>query len=73
MNPYNRERNSGGSSGGDAVLVATKCSIIGFGTDIGGSLRTPALFCGIPTLRGTCNRNSKLSVFNYGNELITRG
>lgn len=77
-NPYNKNRSPGGSSGGDAILVfirfyvnfyikvATKCAVIGFGTDIGGSLRLPGLFCGIPTIRCTVNRNSKCSAFNYG-------
>ena len=35
-NPWNQERTPGGSSGGEAGLIAAKCSPFGFGTDIGG-------------------------------------
>ncbi|CAF4103353.1 unnamed protein product [Rotaria socialis] len=41
-NPRNRELSCGGSSGGEGALSALKGSICGFGTDIGGSVRTPA-------------------------------
>lgn len=47
INPYCKERTTGGSSGGEAGLVASYCSVAGFGTDIGGSLRNPAAFCGL--------------------------
>lgn len=46
-NPWNRERTPGGSSGGDAVAVATGGAALGLGTDLGGSIRLPAHFCGI--------------------------
>ena len=47
LNPHNLERSSGGSSGGEASLIASKCSPIGIGTDIGGSVRIPSNFCGV--------------------------
>lgn len=47
MNPYNRLLTAGGSSGGEGVLVAMKGSAIGFGTDIGGSIRIPAMCNGL--------------------------
>jgi len=47
LNPHNLDRSAGGSSGGEAALVAAKCSPIGIGTDIGGSVRIPASFCGV--------------------------
>ena len=47
MNPWNTERICGGSSGGDAGLVATKCVPISLATDIGGSIRVPAVYNGI--------------------------
>lgn len=53
QNPNDRTRSCGGSSGGDAGLVASKCVPIGFGTDIGGSLRFPAVFCGIMGFKPT--------------------
>ncbi|XP_046396859.1 fatty-acid amide hydrolase 2-like [Ischnura elegans] len=46
-NPYDTTRTTGGSSGGEACLVSACGSPIGIGTDIGGSLRMPAFFCGI--------------------------
>ena len=45
-NPYNGNNVAGGSSGGEACLVACNASKLGIGTDIGGSLRIPASFCG---------------------------
>ena len=45
-NPWNLKRTSGGSSGGEGVLVATGASPFGIGSDVGGSIRIPAAFCG---------------------------
>lgn len=47
MNPINRLCTAGGSSGGEGVLVAMKGSMIGIGTDIGGSIRVPAMCNGV--------------------------
>ena len=47
LNPHNKLRSCGGSSGGEASLVGGGCSPAGLGTDIGGSVRIPANFCGI--------------------------
>ncbi|MEM1196560.1 MAG: amidase family protein [Pseudomonadota bacterium] len=46
-NPHNPERSPGGSSGGGAAAVAAGMVACEFGTDIGGSVRVPAHFCGI--------------------------
>jgi len=46
-----KKRSAGGSSGGEASLVAGWCSPIGIGTDIGGSIRTPANYCGLYALK----------------------
>ncbi|KAF8906245.1 amidase signature domain-containing protein [Gymnopilus junonius] len=51
LNPYNRSLTPGGSSGGEGALLAMKGSPLGVGTDIGGSLRIPSVFCGLYTLR----------------------
>ena len=45
-NPKNRFLSSGGSSGGEGALIALRGSPLGFGTDIGGSIRIPAAFNG---------------------------
>ncbi|CAA9962932.1 Amidase domain containing protein [Pyrenophora teres f. maculata] len=47
LNPFNTDLSAGGSSGGETALVAMKGSVLGVGTDIGGSIRGPAAFCGI--------------------------
>lgn len=55
-NPRNRHLSSGGSSGGEGALLALKGSPLGFGTDIGGSIRVPAAFNGIYGLRTSVGR-----------------
>lgn len=50
-NPYNDKYTCGGSSGGEGALLALDGSVIGLGSDIGGSLRIPAAYCGIYSLK----------------------
>lgn len=50
-NPWNPAQSAGGSTGGGAVGLATGMIAIAEGTDLGGSLRIPASFCGIVGLR----------------------
>ncbi|NXK06371.1 FAAH1 hydrolase, partial [Herpetotheres cachinnans] len=59
FNPLLYTRSPGGSSGGEGALVGGGGSILGFGTDVGGSLRFPAAFCGICALKPTGNRLSR--------------
>lgn len=55
-NPANRNLSSGGSSGGEGALIALKGSPLGWGTDIGGSIRIPAAFNGLFGLRPSAGR-----------------
>lgn len=55
-NPKNRNLTSGGSSGGEGALIGLHGSPVGFGTDIGGSVRIPAAFNGLYGIRPSAGR-----------------
>ncbi|KAJ6786038.1 hypothetical protein PWT90_06572 [Aphanocladium album] len=55
-NPLNRRLGPGGSSGGEAALVALRGSPLGIGTDYGGSIRVPATLTGLYGLRPSAGR-----------------
>jgi Asp-tRNA(Asn)/Glu-tRNA(Gln) amidotransferase A subunit family amidase len=57
VNPHNRVLTCGGSSGGEGASLGLRCAALGIGTDIGGSIRVPAAFCGAYGLRPTSLRN----------------
>jgi amidase len=57
-NPYDLSRTSGGSSGGEAAAIAACLSPGGIGSDLAGSIRLPAHFCGIAGLKPTVGRVS---------------
>ena len=46
-NPWDVRRTSGGSSGGEAALIASGASPFGLASDVGGSIRIPSAFCGV--------------------------
>jgi amidase len=56
LNPYDHDRLAGGSSGGEAAAVAAGLTACGIGSDSGGSLRLPAHYCGVATLKPTAGR-----------------
>ena len=55
-NPWNTERTPGGSSGGSGAAVATGCAALAEGTDMLGSVRIPAAYCGIVGLKPSLGR-----------------
>jgi amidase len=55
-NPYDLSKTSGGSSGGEAALIAACGSAFGLGSDAAGSVRLPAHFCGIASIKPTSGR-----------------
>ena len=55
-NPWMIGRTPGGSSGGEAAAVASGMSPLGIGSDVGGSIREPANYCGIVGLKATHGR-----------------
>jgi len=57
-NPWNPQRTSGGSSGGESAAISAFFSAGGIGSDGGGSVRIPAHFCGIAGLKPTPGRVS---------------
>ena len=55
-NPWLIGRTAGGSSGGEAAAISSGMSPLGVGSDVGGSIRQPASFCGIVGLKATHGR-----------------
>ncbi|KAJ7332773.1 hypothetical protein JRQ81_014953 [Phrynocephalus forsythii] len=62
INPLNHKKTPGGSSGGEGALIAAGGSLLGFGTDVAGSIRLPSSFCGICGLKPTGSRLSTLGL-----------
>jgi amidase len=66
-NPHDTTRSAGGSSGGAAAALASGSAWLAQGSDLGGSLRTPASFCGVTSLRpspGVVTTNPGLAPFD---------
>jgi fatty acid amide hydrolase len=63
-NPWNADRSCGGSSAGEGAIIAAGGVPLGIGSDIGGSVRIPAHFCGIHALKPTANRLTRRASFD---------
>ncbi|KAI0051046.1 amidase [Auriscalpium vulgare] len=51
LNPWSAAHTAGGSSGGEAALLALDGAALGIGSDVGGSLRIPSAYCGVYALK----------------------
>jgi amidase len=72
-NPWDLSRSAAGSSGGAAVALATGTAWLAHGTDMGGSLRNPASFCGVVGLRPSIGRVAHSPAFKIDRNLTVHG
>jgi amidase len=72
-NPWDLSRSAAGSSGGAAVALATGTAWLAHGTDMGGSLRNPASFCGVVGMRPSIGRVAHTPAAKIDRNLTVHG
>ena len=73
LNPWDTSKSASGSSGGAAVALATGMAWLAHGTDMGGSCRNPASFCGVVGLRPSIGRVAHTPEFKIDRTLTVHG